>query len=937
MRALCDIPSAGGTGCCDSAPTSALAPVRPSNPPGLTRIRYRIGTFRSFKSAMLADLAGWMPALRSDGANGGYASVLIELWAYIADVLTLYQEQIANEAFLPTAVQRSSLFRLAELIGYRPQPGAAATGLLAFSLGPGKVLAIPDGFRAANKPAGGQPAVTFETDAPITARAEHNRMPLATTAPANQFAPLSAIDNALASPLPQFTTRADLDQFRKDLDTVFAGLGDDIFQSTGLQSQDAIPAAGTSASPSAATTGSRTIRIVGINRKIRQGDYLLILDRFDATGAARGPGALREISRVVEDRVGGTTSVTFVERSAYAYALADPQVFIFRVKGAPFGADAPEFKLISPYLSQTSVTPFGTNNPIFSRDWGRSITLPDTTDTRVLDLDRVYDTVVPTTAEMDSWVALLDTRTNEHHARRIVAVNQKTRSDYMLTGRVTELTLDGAINAGAPPPPTFYLRTTLVLLQSERLPLADDRPLPEPVGGSTVILAGAYPNLRPGQAIIISGAAYDPTAGAASGPPIAQDAIIDTVRTDTRSVITLRRPLNTALARSTATVSGNVAPASQGETVRDEVLGSGNSTSWQRYGLRKQPLTYVPATSGDSPVASTIHVTVNGVRWEERSDLSEAAPQDRVFAVAHDAANASSVFFGDGVNGARPPTGRDNIHARYRFGIGAAGDLAAGAISRLVDSRPGLLAVTNPEPTLGGADPERDDAVRRNAPGSLRTFGRAVAVDDYSAIALTFPGIARARAAWIYRDDSGMLLAHPAIYVAVATENRVPLAQQGDYAARLRAFLDNHRDPNVPMRLVDAGRVYVDVAAVVDVDASYPRHATLRAAQAALNPATNPDGSTGFFGRLDFGEAVHLSSIYAALQEVPGVSAANVTTLRLPQPDPPGRPQPDPPGTVRDHVLVPPSAIAFVANDSSDRSNAYGKTSVDLGVGGFED
>jgi predicted phage baseplate assembly protein len=523
-----------------------------------------------------------------------------------------------------------------------------------------------------------------------------------------------------------------------------------------------------------------------------------------------------------------------------------------------------------------------------------------------------------------------DASATNHQACRITVVHPVTRSDYLTTGRVSQLRLDRDIR-----PNIFALRTTVVLVQSELLRLANTRPLPEPVGGATLILGGQYPTLTIGQAIVVSGRRYDTASGRAGAETLAQDAVIDDLRTDTPTpamaltVISLRQPLAATYARSATTVSANVAPASHGETVRDEVLGSGDGSAFQGFMLRKSPLSYVQAPSAESGVASTLQVTVNGVRWTERSDLTEAGPQERVFSASQDEANKTTVMFGDGVNGARPPTGRDSVHARYRFGIGAAGDVAAGAITKLVDSLPGLQAVVNPEPTSGGADPESNESVRSNAPASLRTFGRAVSIEDYAALALAYPGVRLARAAWVRKDDTGKALAHPAIYVTVATANGMPLAQQADYAAKLRRFLDSHRDPNVPMRIVDAGRVYIDIAAIVDVDDAYGRHATLRAAQAALYPGTNPDGTTGFFGRLNFGEAVHLSSVYAALQMVPGVRAANITTLRLAASDAPG--------TVRDHILVAPSAIAFIANDPSDLSNQYGKVSVDLGVGGFAD
>ena len=54
--------------------------------------------------------------------------------ACAADVLTFYQERVANESYLRTATERVSLQEMAKLIGYRLRPGVAAETRLAFAL-----------------------------------------------------------------------------------------------------------------------------------------------------------------------------------------------------------------------------------------------------------------------------------------------------------------------------------------------------------------------------------------------------------------------------------------------------------------------------------------------------------------------------------------------------------------------------------------------------------------------------------------------------------------------------------------------------------------------------------------------------------------------------------------------------------------------------------
>ena len=58
LGTLCTLPPPPPAGCCDPPPAPPAAPIRPDNVPGLAAIRYRIGTFTTFRRAMLDALAG---------------------------------------------------------------------------------------------------------------------------------------------------------------------------------------------------------------------------------------------------------------------------------------------------------------------------------------------------------------------------------------------------------------------------------------------------------------------------------------------------------------------------------------------------------------------------------------------------------------------------------------------------------------------------------------------------------------------------------------------------------------------------------------------------------------------------------------------------------------------------------------------------------------
>ncbi len=170
-------------GCC--AGVTAATPVAPENRPGLTAIAYRVGehaTFlRSMHSALAATPNAALAALKVGSSAGDDFSVaLLDAWAAVLDVLTFYQERIANESYLRTATERFSLLHLARLIGYELRPGVAASTRLAFTLdstagAPDEVL-LPVGVRVQSIPGPGQAAQTFETVEAITARPTWNAM-----------------------------------------------------------------------------------------------------------------------------------------------------------------------------------------------------------------------------------------------------------------------------------------------------------------------------------------------------------------------------------------------------------------------------------------------------------------------------------------------------------------------------------------------------------------------------------------------------------------------------------------------------------------------------------------------------------------------------------------------------------------------------------------
>jgi len=140
-----------------------------TNPAGLTQLAYRVGTFSTFRRALLqsldseTELADWKPTASDD-----LGLQLLDWWAYIADILTFYNERIANEDYLGTAQLDASVAHLVALLGYRPRPGIGAVGTLALiASGPGPLI-VPSGLAIASTATPDVESQTFETTTAVT-------------------------------------------------------------------------------------------------------------------------------------------------------------------------------------------------------------------------------------------------------------------------------------------------------------------------------------------------------------------------------------------------------------------------------------------------------------------------------------------------------------------------------------------------------------------------------------------------------------------------------------------------------------------------------------------------------------------------------------------------------------------------------------------------
>jgi hypothetical protein len=320
----------------------------------------------------------------------------------------------------------------------------------------------------------------------------------------------------------------------------------------------------------------------------------------------------------------------------------------------------------------------------------------------------------------------------------------------------------------------------------------------------------------------------------------------------------LAAPLAYTYETGTVCVYGNVAKATHGQTV-GEVLGDGDaSQAFVTLALRQSPLTYISAPT-PSGAASTLKITVNELEWHERGDLLEEGLGDRTFITAAGDDDKVSVVFGDGIHGARTPTGTANIKATYRYGIGAAGNVAAEKISQLSTHPLGAQGVINPLPASGGADRDSADQARRNAPMAVMALDRLVSVKDYADFARTYAGVGKASAARM--SDGHKTVVH----VTIAGAGDIPIDANSDLYNNLLQSLLTCGDPHLPVQIGLRRIKLLVVSARIQMLPDYQWE--------DVEPRVRDAMLVHFgFDARDLGQSAFLSEAVRVVQEVDGVS-----------------------------------------------------------------
>ncbi|HLM55858.1 MAG TPA: putative baseplate assembly protein [Pyrinomonadaceae bacterium] len=845
--------SLDGCGCCEGV--SVETPVEVTNRPGLSGIAYRVGTHAQFKQTLVARLSDPRYApLRALTTRDGddFSIALLDAWASVSDVLTFYQERIANESYLRTAGERLSVVELSRLIGYEPRSGVAASTYLAFTLEkvPGatereaEALGVPSrtvlepGIRVQSVPAPGEQPQIFETIERREARVEWNDI------------------------RPIMSVRHPLGVGSRTL--YFRGLATGLKKGDGILVTPFDQTAVFRIVTDVQLDNDRQVTKVTVEKRPSKADavYGVVRDGYEE-GPEVAPFVKKYLDKTVDaadleaDAARDGFSVRQLFDNLRAARDPAPRLNVFRTRAAIFGHNAPEWAALP--ASQRfgeDVPTKGFQPGIYADRWASWVDLSlekyhGIGPNDYLFLDSVYQGISP-----DSW-AVLKAGPNVA-AYSVLAAAEVTKSDFTLSAKVTRLLLESRNRWNE-----FRPRTATVFAQSEELSLARF-PVEGPVTGSTIALDTWVDGILPGHRVVVSGELSNRRGVTASEVATALK-VEHLLSKEGFTLLTLEVPLAHSYVRDTVRINANVALATHGETVRD-VLGGGDATRpFQKFTLRQPPLTY---TGAATPTGSqtTLSVRVNGLLWHEVHSFYGHGPEERVYVTRTDDDGKTTVMFGDGVTGARLPTGQENVVATYRKGSGLGGLVKAGQLSQLMTRPLGLKGGTNPLAAEGASPPESRDAARTNAPLTIMTLGRIVSLRDYEDFARAFAGVGKALATWTWVGEQRGVL------VTVAGVGGANIKPGSTLHTNLLTAMRAAGDPAVPLTLVDYGKRFFRLKAKVKVREDYVAETVLAEVARGLREHFS-------FEARRFGQDVTLSEVVSVMQRVAGVVAVDVDHL----------------------------------------------------------
>jgi hypothetical protein len=852
-------------GCCK--PEAVPTPIY--NRPGLSTLSYRAGTYATFFRRMLTrlgvytlpdgDFAGTRPLLSLTTRDSDDPSIaLLDASAIVSDILTFYQERIANEGFLRTATERRSILELARAIGYELNPGVAASAYLAFTvedaLGAPGVATIPAGAKVQSVPPDNQLPQTFETSSDIVAYAAWNSLHPRMSQPQNVTVGVNEIylsgtgsnlrvgDVVLAT---STVNSAAAHILKVEVDSV--NKTTHVILENSLSPLGGVPV---SVSVSVIVWGDQKIpfNADAIRQEILQktwndSDLNAFLKANDWNAKAL---------------------VDYVNNHRASSPVTTGYVFALRTRLGIFGNNAPKYDSLPAsqrlgswgYFDSASSTTPVFDSAVYPNNWDDVYIGVDSVGTAYDGADFFLERVI--SSVMEGGYFALESKDIGLQGYGVKSVIERSLSDFGMSAKATGIKANDFSDLSG-----YKVRNTTAYVQSEQLMLTEIPIKTDLSAGTTQLEMDEFVfGLQIGQPVILTGERAD-----AKGLIQSEALIIKEINHNHGlTTLTFETGLSSPYKRDTVKINANVTLATNGVTAT-EILGAGNGAQPnQQFTLKKPPLTYTTAPTPSGSI-STLQLRVNNLLWSESPSLYGLGPNDQNYTVRIDDDGKPTILFGDGVKGARLPTGINNVVVTYRSGIGLAGEVAAESLTTLQSKPLGLRSVTNPLPANGAGDPEKMENARAHAPLTVRTLERIVSRDDYEDFASAFAGIGKAQAVDLWNGE------HHLVHLTIAGADGKPVTN-AKFLKNFNTALNAVRDPTQQVKVESFDQLLFNLAANVAVDSRYIANDVFATIQSALTDSFS-------FAQRNFGQPVSAAEVMTIIQQIAGVIYVDLTSLYL--------------------------------------------------------
>jgi predicted phage baseplate assembly protein len=265
--------------------------------------------------------------------------------------------------------------------------------------------------------------------------------------------------------------------------------------------------------------------------------------------------------------------------------------------------------------------------------------------------------------------------------------------------------------------------------------------------------------------------------------------------------------------------------------------------------------------------------------WEPRRSLLESGPRERHFVAEMDDEGRAHLRFGDGENGRTPDAG-ERMRATYRIGNGPSGNVGADSVRYVVfrNKLEGVeMLARNPLPARGGSLPESIVDVKALAPGAVRKdLQRAIIAQDYARLA------ERGRPDKVQRAAANLNWAGSWYEMRTHVDPRGTEELSPALLSEIEGSLHRYRRIGHDLATEGARYVPLDVEIQVCVLPHYLRAHVRAALLEVFSNRALAGGRRGLFhpDNLTFGASVFLSQLIAAAQSIEGVESVSVTRLQ---------------------------------------------------------